>query len=1105
MDAKRRAHGTRRTMALAALAVAAALPATRAAATAPPACSAAGLTVTALHGPYFYIDSGNTPALMGAYAGYGIADTSGSPRTDTWVKLASFAGGSVTLGTGQAAAQQIASLAANGSTSRFFYLKAASATATAQTHLVQVWQGRPDLPGSTQLCEESGGFASVQETIKAAANKLTEVAVNGGAPALGKTFTVTVKGQTGTIGSGLTPAAPAPSDSYSFWMSPSAAGNWPADAYRLVGTNLAFSDSSTYADTLRVAGLSSTSKDYEVTYTFRAIGFTTSATPLLPVQQITSGTQIKHTDLGSLASLPAISPVTNNITGSLTSNVTQLPASGGNVDYTASFSGTGGAVLDTFEVTIPAGATFVSGSAQWNGVTIGDPVLSGGKLVFQGPFTLGAGSNPLTFTLMLPGTSGDKTTSLVATVGDATVDSTTSLTDNAPPARVVNVDTAPDAVDDTVSVASGATTDITVLGNDTDADGDTLSVTAVGTATNGTASVHGNAVRYTPTGAYTVTYDISDGRGGTDTATVNITVVAPSGPIAATDDPGITAAANGNVDVDVLANDTGDGTLGIQSAGTPGHGTATIIAGPRIRYTPTPGWSGTDTFTYTMVDGVSRTATATVTVTVSAPPASAPSDDAASVAWDGTVLVDVLANDPGGATLDAVATQPGHGTAVIEGTSIRYTPDGSYAGSDTFTYRVNGSATPATVTVTVTPPAAPQAADDTVTAGPGDPVEIDVTANDSGADLTLTGVTQPGNGTVTISGGRAVYTPAPGFLGDDTFTYTVTDAVGNTSTATVRVTVRNGPPVLDDPGARTVTAGGTVAVDLAGTDPDGDALTYSAVPAKGWKSTVSGSRLRLVVPANVSGRFRIPVRVSDGLGGSADQALDLVVLPQAPGDGSASVAPDPAAVASLGRPTLVGGRPRSRTLAGTVDTVVSWDASPNASVVRYRVLVNGALACTVDADGQGRHSCRLRDRALDAGDDVRVVAVGADDTRSARTRIPVVKAGPTDGPLVAVVYFASADFSLDADARQVLARVSALARRYGLTGVTLAGHTDSDNGDAYNLRLSAQRAAAVRDYVRARYPRLVSASTGFGEGRPVLSNATPTGKAVNRRVEVYLR
>lgn len=1095
-------------MAVGALAAIAALPMAQAGATAPPACSAAGLTVTALHGPYFYIDSGETPPLMGAYAGYRVTDTSGSPRTDTWVKLTAFTGGVVALGSGQAAAQQIPALAANAGASRFFYLTA-SGTGSAQTHAVQVWQGRPDLPGSTQLCEDTGGFESVQGTIKAAANKLTEVTVNGGAPALGKTFTITVKGQTGTIGSGLTPSPPAPSDSYSFWMSPSAAGNWPADAYRLVGTSLAFSDATSHTDTLRVAGLASPSKDYEVTYTFRAIGFTASPTPLTPVQQISSGTQIKHTDLGSLASLPAISPVTNNITGTLTSNVTQLPASGGNVDYTASFTGTSGADLDVFEVTIAAGATFVPGSAQWNGVAIADPVLSSGKLIFQGPFTLGAGPNPLAFTLTLPGTSGDKATSLVAKVGDATVDGTTSLTDNAPPTRTVNVDTAPDAVDDTVSVASGATTDIAVLGNDTDADGDTLGVTAVGTPSNGSASVHGNAVRYTPTGAYTgadtVTYDISDGRGGTDTATVNITVVAPSGPITATDDPGITVAANGTVDIDVLANDAGDGTLGIQSAGTPGHGTATIIAGPAIRYTPTPGWSGTDTFTYTMVDGVSRTATATVTVSVSAPPVSAPTDDAASVTWDGTVLVDVLANDPGGATLDVIATQPGHGAAAIEGTSIRYTPDGAYAGADTFTYRINGSGTPATVTVTVTPPAAPLAADDTAQAGAGDPVEIDVLGNDSGAGLTLTAVTQPANGSVAIAGGRVVYTPAPGFLGDDAFTYTVTDAVGNTSTATVRVTVRNGPPVLDDPGARTVTAGSTVTVELSATDPDGDVLAYSAVPARGWRSTVSGARLRLVVPANTSGRVRVPVRVSDGKGGTADRTLELVVLPQAPGGGGASVAPDPAALASLGRPTLVGGRPRSRPLAASVDTVVTWDASPNTSVVRYRALVNGALACTVDADGQGKHSCRLRDRALGGDDDVRVVAVGADDTRSARTRIAVVKAGPTDGPLVAVVYFASADFSLDAEARQVLARVSALARRYGLTGVTLAGHTDSDNGDAYNLRLSGQRAASVRDYMRARYPRLVSASTGFGESRPALSNTTLTGKAVNRRVEVYLR
>ena len=291
-----------------------------------PSCASQGLTVSALHGPNFYIDTSSTPVLRGAYAGYRVTDTSGSGRTDLWVALTNFTGGSVALGSGQAGAQQIATLAGGSSASRFFYLTAQTQSATAQRHTVSVWQGRPDLPGSAQVCADSGGFTGVDETIKAAANKLTSVTVSGGTPRIGGTFTITVIGDTGQIGSGSA------NDPSSFWMSPAASGAWPAGAYRLVGTSLSFTGGATYTDTLRVSGLAAAAKQYTAVYTFRAVGFTTSATSVLPVQQIASGTQIKHTDLGSIASLPAINPSTNDLTVALTAGCSGRGVPGKNLD-----------------------------------------------------------------------------------------------------------------------------------------------------------------------------------------------------------------------------------------------------------------------------------------------------------------------------------------------------------------------------------------------------------------------------------------------------------------------------------------------------------------------------------------------------------------------------------------------------------------------------------------------------------------------------------------------------------------------------------------------------------------------------------------------------
>ncbi|WP_329429911.1 Ig-like domain-containing protein [Streptosporangium sp. NBC_01495] len=81
-----------------------------------------------------------------------------------------------------------------------------------------------------------------------------------------------------------------------------------------------------------------------------------------------------------------------------------------------------------------------------------------------------------------------------------------------------------------------------------------------------------------------------------------------------------------------------------------------------------------------------------------------------------------------------------------------------------------------------------RAVDDTVTTKQGTAVSVPVLTNDTAASPTISGVTQPANGTATISGGNVVYTPAAGLGGTDTFTYTVTTACG-TSTATVTVTV----------------------------------------------------------------------------------------------------------------------------------------------------------------------------------------------------------------------------------------------------------------------------------------------------------------------------
>jgi Ca2+-binding RTX toxin-like protein len=138
-----------------------------------------------------------------------------------------------------------------------------------------------------------------------------------------------------------------------------------------------------------------------------------------------------------------------------------------------------------------------------------------------------------------------------------------------------------------------------------------------------------------------------------------------------------------------------------------------------------------------------------------------------------------------------------NGTLVDNGDgTVTYTSDAGQSEPDSFTFTVsdgvNGDPSEGTVTITVVN-TAPEAVDDTAEGPAGQPVNIDVLANDTdadGHDLTLVSVTAGTNGTVEIEDDNTItYTPTSGWTGEDTFTYTATDGFGEEVTATVTVTI----------------------------------------------------------------------------------------------------------------------------------------------------------------------------------------------------------------------------------------------------------------------------------------------------------------------------
>lgn len=237
-----------------------------------------------------------------------------------------------------------------------------------------------------------------------------------------------------------------------------------------------------------------------------------------------------------------------------------------------------------------------------------------------------------------------------------------------------------------VTAASTAVT-VNLLTGCTSPTGLALSLVSVGLPSGGTRTTAGSSVTYTPaagTKADEMSFTIADSNG--QQAFAKLRVVVGTAPLVASADSA-TCPFNGSVLIDVLANDSGPGTLSIQSFAQPAHGVVTANSG-KLSYAAASGYSGADSFTYVLASSSGGTATATVSVTVGSAPAASVGDDNFVIGSAATVL-DVLANDSANMTVDAIVGAPVTGTASITGAgaSITYTPAAGDTGPDSLVYR----------------------------------------------------------------------------------------------------------------------------------------------------------------------------------------------------------------------------------------------------------------------------------------------------------------------------------------------------------------------------------------------------------------------------------
>lgn len=213
------------------------------------------------------------------------------------------------------------------------------------------------------------------------------------------------------------------------------------------------------------------------------------------------------------------------------------------------------------------------------------------------------------------------------------------------------------------------------------------------------------------------------------------------------------------------------------------------------------------TYTLTLYNGDCQTAVLPEAFTITSDAAPVAVDDSAVTDEETPVLIDVLANDydPEGSPLSITAVgAPLHGSAVISGTQVLYTPLADYYGPDTFTYTASDGylEDTASVSLTVNPVNdTPVVIDDEAVTDEDQPVLIAVLANDydpEGIQLSITAVGAPLHGSAVISGTQVLYTPFADYYGPDTFTYNASDGYLE-ETASVSLTVNpvNDTPVLN--------------------------------------------------------------------------------------------------------------------------------------------------------------------------------------------------------------------------------------------------------------------------------------------------------------------
>lgn len=402
----------------------------------------------------------------------------------------------------------------------------------------------------------------------------------------------------------------------------------------------------------------------------------------------------------------------------------------------------------------------------------------------------------------------------------------------------INTNQAPTPQQDSASVVEFGTIDnIDVLSNDSDPEGDALTVIQA-IANNGSAFINlDNTINYTASyaGADIITYTVQDVFGNTAESYVVVDVLGDTGgggggggfnnaPIASDDSTYI--SAGNSTSIDVLANDydpDGDYLTVIDAYSNYGYGAAYVNGDNTVGYSENYYGTGyyQDVITYTIQDSFGNTSQASVYVDIEGiyyPPYNNPpiaSDDYVTTDEFNSVTVDVVANDydieGSSLTLQDAYLYQGEGDILIDGNNITVIPTTGVGAQEIvvgYTVTDGMDTSSATLNVSVSPSGggnnAPVANDDFVITGQNQAVTFNVLANDEDVDgdtLTISNVSwDSAEGDLVVNEDNTLtFTPNAGFLGQATIGYTIQDFDGLSASANLRVNVVTDVPFEFNP------------------------------------------------------------------------------------------------------------------------------------------------------------------------------------------------------------------------------------------------------------------------------------------------------------------